>query len=409
MALSFLPINKSRQKEYNRKFRKYLIRRKRRQQNFFQATNVSYADLLDKSKKFFQSPNSSNLVVLLRMMTTSGVWISHSYLRFLVSMLEFSPQKHDLKTETGDTQDIIQAIIKGKEIPTTRATHSDIFKAIYSELEYAHHNPDYSSPLKCPKIKPTIVLISGVLNEIFSTAAFERGAKHLSELYNLEYIIAGVSGIKGSTDNAKQIKKDLLKYIKNNPGKKLWLVCYSKGGVDALHFLKSNKEFSEANITGISTIAAPILGSSHVNHKLIKLANSIHRYSDSKIYKMFDKKWDIFFKEFQKTLSESYQKPWFKSNYDKLPQKLFYTATALEAEWYESHIWMMLTKIFFQSKSINDGVVDAENALFPAYFDGMNLGIIRGHHLVGTRSSTYSQEALLESHIIFLKHLNYLT
>jgi hypothetical protein len=65
---------------------------------------------------------------------------------------------------------------------------------------------------------------------------------------------------------------------------------------------------------------------------------------------------------------------------------------------------MMLTKFLFQSKSYNDGIVDAHNAQYPPDFGGVNLGVISGHHLIGTRSSFYCQEALLEAHIIYLQY-----
>ena len=98
------------------------------------------------------------------------------------------------------------------------------------------------------------------------------------------------------------------------------------------------------------------------------------------------------------------KKKWFQENSEQLPKKLFYTSVAFEAEWYESHLWMIFTKLLFNNPSINDGVVEAENAFFPKSFQGTNLGLLKGHHLIGTRSSFYSQEALLEAHAIYLNY-----
>ena len=47
---------------------------------------------------------------------------------------------------------------------------------------------------------------------------------------------------------------------------------------------------------------------------------------------------------------------------------------------------------------------DVENAQFPHFFKGMNLGVLEGHHLVGSRSSLYDQEALMKAHLIFLRY-----
>ena len=63
---------------------------------------------------------------------------------------------------------------------------------------------------------------------------------------------------------------------------------------------------------------------------------------------------------------------------------------------------MLLTKAIFQSPKKNDGVVDCDDAHFPWFFPSLNLGIIDGHHLFGMRSTFHSQEAILESLLIFL-------
>ena len=106
----------------------------------------------------------------------------------------------------------------------------------------------------------------------------------------------------------------------------------------------------------------------------------------------------------QKSLSKSYRESWFKKHHKSLPQKPFYTALAFQSKWHQSHVWMILTKAFFQSQKQNDGVVDVENAQFPAFFKGINLGVLEGHHLVGSRSSFYDQEALMKAHLIFLNY-----
>ena len=120
---------------------------------------------------------------------------------------------------------------------------------------------------------------------------------------------------------------------------------------------------------------------------------------------MLKKEKNFLFKQVVRSLSEENQSPWFERNHESLPKDLFYTSTAFESSWYESHLWMILTRLFFRIKEVNDGVVEAWQAMFPPYFDALNLGVIKGHHLVGTRSSKYSQEALLEAHLVFLNYL----
>ena len=251
-----------------------------------------------------------------------------------------------------------------------------------------------------------MLLVSGVLNEIFSTPAFERGAKYIKENYNINFDYCPTSGIKDVTENSRMIKEHIDELIKDD--RSVWFFTFSKGGIDTLHFLKEYGEEIGDKVAGLSTVASPILGSERVNHKVLQLINRLHRLENNLVYKALDKHFDVLFKDFQKSLSSEFQENWFKENYYFLPTNMFYTALALESHWYESHIWMVLTKLFFQSQSINDGIVDAERALYPDYFQGINLGILKGHHLSGTRSSDYIQEALIEAHIVFLNYLGLL-
>jgi hypothetical protein len=109
----------------------------------------------------------------------------------------------------------------------------------------------------------------------------------------------------------------------------------------------------------------------------------------------------------KKSLSDKYQAQWFKLNHQDLPH-IFYSSLALESQWYQSHLWMLLAKIFFNSKESNDGVVDVKDAKFPDYFKSYHLGKIYGHHLIGLRYSNFNQEALIETHIIVLHYLGLL-
>ena len=186
------------------------------------------------------------------------------------------------------------------------------------------------------------------------------------------------------------------------PAKKLWLVCFSKGGVDALHFVVDNPDFAKRHILGVSSIAAPLLGSDHIEYQIVKLISRIHRREG--VRRFLDERVGLSLEEFQNNLSYKYRVNWFKENYPRFPKGLFYTALAFDAKWYEGHLLIALAKGLFPSGNPNDGVVNVKNALFPDYFEGLNLGVLKGHHLVGTQSSAYCQEALLEAHLFFLLH-----
>ncbi len=368
------------------------------------ATQVSQKEIIDEIRKISKRPKLRHLISLTKTFTSSGAWISSSTLSYLISIIDLNGALKK-KTENEQTKLILDCVKKNKIKSLKHIPHSEIFKTIYNELEFSHHNPAYLPSLELPKVNITIILVSGVLNELFSTPAFERGVQHLSKKIGLKFFSPSVKGTKGTKTNSKIIKDQLDLYLKENPGEKLWLIAFSKGGLDCLHFLKHNKDFANLHILGLSTIASPILGSSHTNHKALKLMNGIHKFESTKIYHFFQKEKDFLFKDIYKSLSLKYQTPWFERNHQLLPKKLFYTSLAFESSWYESHLWIILAKLFFKNKEPNDGVVELSQAMFPSYFNATNLGIIKGHHLVGTRSSQYSQEALLEAHIIFLNFI----
>jgi hypothetical protein len=279
-----------------------------------------------------------------------------------------------------------------------------VFKTIYHELAYSHLVAGYKTPLAVPKINVTIVLVSGVLNEIFSTPAFKRGAEALLDSHSIKHIAPIVDGKKGSRENSLLLKKQIEEYMLNNPDERLWFFCFSKGGIDTLHYLKTKGEKLSKSIVGISFIATPIMGTDHINNKLLQFANTVGKIPENVSKRLLGREVDIFAKELQKSLSKNYRQSWFKRNHVLLPKDLFYTAIAFESKWHNSHVWMMLTKAIFRSQKSNDGVVDVENAQFPFYFKGLNLGVLEGHHLVGSRSSFYDQEALMKAHLIYLDY-----
>lgn len=377
-----------------KKFIEYLARTKRTKVFLKNATGTSILELKAGLKTFHENPTPKNALTLGKIFTNSSTWISSSTLRYGQALFNLgapikSPEDNPRKLK------IIKMVSEGKEV---KASDLEIFKSIYRERLYHNLNPVSPSLLKFPETDITVVLIDGVLNEMFSTSMFERGLKNLNRLHGLKYFIPAIKGTKGSKYNSRFLTIQLKKYIKNHPGEKLWIMAYSKGGIDSLHFLKNNKELANENILGISTIASPILGSNKFNHSILKFVNFMADHPQ------FDKLDNFLFKDFQKFLNPVHQTPWFWRNHRKLPKNLFYTSLALRADWYESHAWMILTKMFFRSKNINDGIVDVNKAHFPKYFSATNLGTVRGHHMIGTRSSYFSQEALIESLLIFLNY-----
>jgi len=391
-------------REIEAKFSNYLLKGQRRSFRIKKAANTSKNEILDSLHLFLNKPSPINLANLLKNMFNSGVWVSKSSIELLFSLLRLV-ENAGFSENDQVTIDILNQINDRDELVLSSYSDAHLFRVLLSERRHRHMNPGYKSISKMPTLnsKIRLVLISGVFNEIFSTAAFERGAEYLKNNYDLSFSTINVTGTKSSRFNAELINKQLQDITE--PDEKIWLIGYSKGGVDALHFLRSY--FKEnTNIIGLSTIATPIMGTNHPNNKIIKLLTSFSRF---KLYQFLDQGKDLFIQGLQNSLRSDVRHSWFFRNHDKLPQDIFYSALGFQAKWNESHVWMMLTKLLFQSKHPNDGVVDVQFAQFPSFFNSYNLGITDGHHLVGTRSSEYPQEALLEALVIFLNLKGHLT
>lgn len=385
---------------FSESFSQYRSRIQKSREAFSYASTTSLEEFVFNIQKIKSTHTKKDFLKSLLSVTNSSIWVSRSAFVVLKSFFDISPLENN-NFQNEKAQEILAGVVNKS---TVKASDALIFKTIYSELTHSHLHKEYKSSLTVPSINITIVLVSGVLNEIFSTPAFKRGAENLLDEHNIKHIAPTVDGKKGSRENAVLLKKQIHQFIEENPKERLWFFCFSKGGIDTLHYLKSEGEDLSPNILGFSFIATPIMGSDHVNNKILKLVNAIGKVPEEVSKVILGKKIDFFAKELQKSLSHSYRASWFKKHHKTLPQRPFYTAIAFESKWHQSHVWMMLTKAFFRSQKSNDGVVDVENAQFPSYFNGINLGILKGHHLVGSRSSFYDQEALMQAHLIFLNY-----
>jgi hypothetical protein len=384
------------------------FKRKHLQSFLKSAASISSRDIQKAIFQFASNPRPAELAVLLRSLTTSGIWISHSTMRYMLSLL---PRKYKGTSSSAlptEQSSLLFEAIRSKAPLPEGIDHEQAFTNLFHDIEFSHRHSLYEGRITPPKINSTLVLVSGVLNEIFSTPAFARGAEYLSNKTGLKRISLHASGTKGSKHNSQKLLRQLETYLEQNPDEKLWIVAFSKGGLDLLHFMHEQPDFSNRHIQGVSLMATPILGSGYLKNRALSTLNHIEDLAFKGGFKNFQEQYDFLAKGLRESLSEEYQADWFKSYYHELPKKPFYTSLAFESTWYQSHIWMVLTKLLLQSNLPNDGVVDVDRARFPDYFQGVNLGVIQGHHLVGTRSSFFSQEALLEAHLIYLNYLGLL-
>ncbi len=365
------------------------LERTQKSRSFIKLAAATSREEINSSARYLKRrPSLLNTLIFARSLLNSGTWLANSASRLVtdhVSAIRYQKEpNHDERIAH-----YASLILKGESARIPPSLLPETLEFLFETLE---RKP--TSPIeKFAREDICLVLIPGVFNEIFSTTAFERGAKYLSERYKLSYICPTTSGRKSSSSNAKSLYQSLKAYTEINPQKKLWLLGFSKGGIDALHLMAENPEWSNQYIAGLSTIASPIQGTQTLNEKTKKLIDKLNNITD----KVFRREILLFLSEFQASLAKEQRDSWFEDNYNTLPEKPFYSSLGLFSEWYESHVWMMMAKLLLKIDGQNDGVVELDHSRFPAGFKALNMGAIKGHHLIGNRSSYYAQEALLES------------
>ncbi len=377
------------------------LNRKKAIKLFGQALQHSTDDMRDAANELIKNPSLNEALHLGKIGFNSSVWVSQTFAKLFYSPnieIPSAPRSNSMETQL-----VIDALNSDKSIDPMKASHSDIFKIIFEEFEKEQFLDNYKTTLKVPPINGRILLISGIFNEVFSKAAFERAAQFLNKHYQIPYSVIKTHGAQSCDHNCEMIHRQIQELIQENPTEKLWIIAFSKGGLDALHYLSQYQEFAD-HIIGLSTIATPILGSNHTNSTWIQNLDRFSEYVKNSPFKHQRNVVKVL-KKLKDSLCSNQLETWFQENYPNLPPNIFYSALALESSWYESHAWMVLTKLIFPTESINDGIVEADRALYPEYFNSINLGILKGHHLIGNRSSTFPQEALLLAHIYFLKYI----
>ena len=185
--------------QINNSIKAYLSRAKKSKEFLSESISISASELAESVVTLCRKPNFKGSVQLFSDIIGSSAWISNSYINMLVTLSGLNKTKEKL-IDPDDHKFIIDKISKNVRIPENQYSEQEIFRSIYNELEYAHQHPDYKTPLQLPKIFPTIVLISGVFNELYKTAVFERRPAR-RENFNLKYFVAKTDGFEGAKYN----------------------------------------------------------------------------------------------------------------------------------------------------------------------------------------------------------------
>ncbi|MBY0413734.1 MAG: hypothetical protein K2Q18_06200, partial [Bdellovibrionales bacterium] len=288
---------------FSKSFSSYRSRIRKRKDTLSYAKSISSEEVIFNLQRMLKLQDKKDVLKTLLSITNSSIWLSRSAFTVLKSYFDISSLEN-LNLGSEKAQDIIANVTNKR---TVDATDQEIFHTIYHELAHCHLVSDYKTSLTVPKTNVTIVLVSGVFNEIFSTPAFKRGAESLLDQYEIKHIAPAVDGKKGARENSLALKKQIEEYIDERPEERLWFFCFSKGGVDTLHYLRSKGEKLSPNIIGVSFIATPIMGSDHLNNKLLKLANTIGKVPEKISKTVLGKEVNLVASELQRSLAKNFR------------------------------------------------------------------------------------------------------
>lgn len=250
----------------------------------------------------------------------------------------------------------------------------------------------------------TFVYIPGIYNSIFNNEIFGMGIDALKNNFGLRVISAPVVSACDSNYNGKKIIdfiKNDIKYRKarGKSRQKYFLLGYSKGSVDSLYAVNSDRKFAKNNISGLLSIASPlngaaILAKSDVPIMLLELLGN------ENIPEVCRKtNWA------SKTITPNATNEFYKENGERIADITRYYSLTFKSAIKDSHIWMQATKQIAQFQEENDGVVSVSSSKFPASFSSVDLGSVDADHLSGIVASEFSQVALFESLIITLQKI----
>jgi len=228
--------------------RDYVAKKIYRFNNLKRAIVTSGEDLFDNSYQLVKNPSFIEYFQLQKRFFNSYAWTLKSSFR-LLRPKEETLERQESYLKSPSTRAILDSVQNLKPIPAEDASFDEIFFAIFNEIDYSNKIHTYQHSFSIPENVDDIMLISGVLNEIFSTAAFERGAKHLRKKFGIDYSVCKAPGLKSVEKNIDLIKDQVEeRYLKT--GKKVWVIAFSKGGLDFLHFMRKYPETANKCISG---------------------------------------------------------------------------------------------------------------------------------------------------------------
>lgn len=241
----------------------------------------------------------------------------------------------------------------------------------------------------------TIVYLSGIYNSIFDKEIFSLGLNALSDELGLRVIQPPIESLCASDYNSEIITQ-FLKDDSNSrqqkgfaPPKYLFL-GYSKGGIDALHFILKNTKFTSESILGLVTIASPLHGSSILDSTDLPFS-LVTALSGSKSPEICQND-----KIASKSVTPSAMAAFWRKNERALVGLTRYFSITFESLPEDSHIFMKATKLLARFDENNDGVVTTSSSKFPNSLQATDLGTLNADHLAGILSSHFNQKAFMK-------------
>lgn len=285
-----------------------------------------------------------------------------------------------------------------------------LFSEVFTERQIAHDIAPKELPLLYNKnLKAfddvTFVYIPGIYNSIFDNEIFKMGLDGLVNHMGQRVIAPPVFSACSSSYNGELIVEFLKADKKRRKAQgytepKYFILGYSKGGMDALHAFTKDPEFVRKNIHGLLTIASPLKGSSILNKSDLPF-EIVHLLGTEKTPEVCITK-----EKASHSITPAGAEAFLNKEASTLIGLTRYYSVSFVEDIKDSHLFMKVTKNLARFGEPNDGVVPLSSSRFPAEFQAVDLGVIKGDHLSGIVASKFPQEAFMEAIVLTLAELD---
>ena len=243
-------------------------------------------------------------------------------------------------------------------------------------------------PASLPRPQTTIVLVGGLHGAIFANRVWSRFAAYCESTLKLRCLLIAPNGRGGCRENADfeilpALRAETAQQEARGLTPRFALIGYSKGGLDCLHLIKRQPEFTRRYISTLLTVASPLQGARSARLK-VPFAEWWAEPMAS------DSRPDV--KAFQ-GLADLDPRQWTSAGFWRdfhPPAEVKLASVSFRSSFFRTHLFLMLS--FLLAEGPTDGAVELRESRFPDALGATDLGVIHANHLVALPGNEFQDD-----------------